>query len=372
MRRFLAVVLVAVAVAGNRVSAIKEETRYLAGTGSPGQADRPSFEAVFRAYEGGDYDAITRALKTRQDLLVLQQEALRAAKDDKRAWTPALPAFLLELAIDAQAHDWWDFEPLLVAARTVAVARPSLPGQNALADRFEITLHRTAVAFMTAANLEGAARQYLDALRTRVVPTEAPGPPHLVDPRVALARADVDEAEVDVMYWPVLSAAAPGTPVRDPALRQRIAAAVTAFETAAALPSVAAEAHVHEGFLLCELGEPAQALDVLDRGDATDDLTLQYWTALFRGRALAALSKPDEAEAAFRHAAALYPAAQTPAIALVPLLLKQNRMDEALEWSTVARRQGSAALDPWWQYRSGDLRFVPGWIRELRAAWRSK
>jgi hypothetical protein len=79
----------------------------------------------------------------------------------------------------------------------------------------------------------------------------------------------------------------------------------------------------------------------------------------------------DEAIAAYERAAALYPDAQTPAAALVPVLIKANRLDEALRWSAVARTRTSTAADPWWQYRSSGGRLVTDWVHELRAAGRS-
>jgi hypothetical protein len=158
---------------------------------------------------------------------------------------------------------------------------------------------------------------------------------------------------------------------QDSAQRKRLSDVAGEFEEAAALPGMAPEARVHQAHLLWELGDAARALDVLDRIGTTDDPYVEYWGTLFRGLALQGLNRVDDAIATYEHAAALYPGAQTPAVALVPLLVKANRLDDALRWSAIARTRASAALDPWWQYRSSGARLVPEWIRELRAAGRS-
>src|SRR5437762_1347692 len=82
---------------------------------------------------------------------------------------------------------------------------------------------------------------------------------------------------------------------------------------------------------------------------------------LFTGRVLEALNRPADAAQAYERADALYPGAQTPAVALASLHQRQGALDKAATWAARARSLELTAEDPWWQYFAGDLRFYPAW-----------
>jgi hypothetical protein len=85
---------------------------------------------------------------------------------------------------------------------------------------------------------------------------------------------------------------------------------------------------------------------------------------LFLGRVLEALSRPHEAAQAYRTAADLSAGAQTPSVALAALFHRQGQANEARRWARLAG--ATSAVDPWWQYWSGDLRFAADWLSTLR------
>jgi Flp pilus assembly protein TadD len=81
---------------------------------------------------------------------------------------------------------------------------------------------------------------------------------------------------------------------------------------------------------------------------------------------LEALDRPDEARTAYERAAAIWPGAQTPAVALASLLERQGKRADAVKAAAAARRAPSEVIDPWWQYWSGDLRFFDQYLAALR------
>ena len=122
--------------------------------------------------------------------------------------------------------------------------------------------------------------------------------------------------------------------------------------------------------MLYQAGRHADALKWLDGVVAGDDRDLAYWLALFRGRVLTALNRPQDASAAYKAAVALYPTAQSAGIGLALELMRLDRMQEADAAARVVRTAGSSATDPWSSYGAGDRRFLDPWIDQLRAAIR--
>lgn len=112
---------------------------------------------------------------------------------------------------------------------------------------------------------------------------------------------------------------------------------------------------------------PQEALTELRAalGAATDPIE-QYYALLFSGQIDAALEQPDAARASFERAAALFPAAQAPRLALSELA--------AIQGDRVAARAALRDLspradqsDPWWSY---DISYARDWavlVARLRA-----
>jgi hypothetical protein len=116
-----------------------------------------------------------------------------------------------------------------------------------------------------------------------------------------------------------------------------------------------AEARLHLGRVLTELGRPADgAAELRTALAALDEPVQKYYAALFLGAAEEHAGNFAAARDAFRQARDLVPAAQTPLLALSQLA---RRRDDA-----AAAREAMAALfalpapddtaDPWWTYQT--------------------
>jgi hypothetical protein len=153
---------------------------------------------------------------------------------------------------------------------------------------------------------------------------------------------------------PVLQRAAyvPGTPVRSTA--SLLGSAEGMFRKAIEANGSFVEARVHHGFVLSALGRDDEAAEALRLAvTQAQGAQLRYYAELFLGRAEQSLGNRDAARDHYTRAAALYPAAQSPRLALSLLARQRGDRTEALE----ALRQlfappprGSDPADPWWAY----------------------
>ena len=92
------------------------------------------------------------------------------------------------------------------------------------------------------------------------------------------------------------------------------------FEKAAAVNPGFAEAHLHLGRVSGLLGDHAKALTELQKAaSALGDSQLLYYTSLYLGYEFESLSQPGTARDQYEHAATLFPAAQSPLLALSQL-----------------------------------------------------
>jgi tetratricopeptide (TPR) repeat protein len=129
------------------------------------------------------------------------------------------------------------------------------------------------------------------------------------------------------------------------------------------------EAHLHFGHVLLARGKPQEAVVEL-KATVTQDPLLRYYAQMFLGAAEEALSHPDLARAAYERAAALFPRAQSPALALSALYA--GRSDRAAARTAigpafdlpVAAEDGD---DPWWRYRTVQGRSAGDLLARLRA-----
>ena len=140
------------------------------------------------------------------------------------------------------------------------------------------------------------------------------------------------------------------------------------FEAASEVDETRDEALVRGGWTLFQVGRFPEALDWLDEAAPKDDRDLAYWRALFRGRVLESLGRPEDALAAYKAALTLNPGAQSAGVGHAILLMRLDRAQEA-DASARALRVSTDA-DPWLIYSVGDHRFVDRWIEQLRTAWR--
>ena len=326
---------------------------------------------IYEAYASGDVEVVGRMLRSLDSLQAIRTElfATMSLFAAEQADQPIPAAFLFEVATAGLEFGWPDAMTVLERGRIVAQHRRDAPGVNARSDAFELSFHRAAVSVLIGLQRSEAVESYLLRIDDRVAAD--PGTrERLIEPRFLLTHAMAQELRTR----PVMTASARASafpPRLTSAEVGAINAALLRFDVAARYPRNAAEAHVRKAQLLHRLGRFEDALASLASvGEETDDRYVSYWCALFRGRTLDALSRPADAEAAYRLASAVAPHAQSPAVALSALFARQDRLPEALEWANAARSAPAATIDPWWRYWFGDLRFLPQLIDELRKAGR--
>jgi hypothetical protein len=283
---------------------------------------------------------------------------------------------MLELAAWGLERSWVDSAVLLRTAGDIVTRRSAPLGTAPEQDRFEVEFHRVALSLLTGEKLFIEADRYLDMVKLRVSPAAVPGEARLVDPRLALTRALLEDMSTAPGVAPESTAApresaAGGRSVAPLSgdLRQRLERAVAAYAPLNAIPELADEARVRGAFALHRLGRQPEALALLAEVSRTPgDAAVQYWRQLFTGRVLDALDRNTEAAAAYEHAEAAYPGSPTPALALAVLFQRRGDIDKAQHWAAVARQGKTPVPDPWLQYWGGDLRFYPSWVSDLRKA----
>ena len=118
-----------------------------------------------------------------------------------------------------------------------------------------------------------------------------------------------------------------------------------------------AEARLHRGFVLTELGRDDEAAEELARAvrdlQDTQNPQLRYYAELFLGHAEHALGRADSAREHYARASGLYPQAKSPFLALA--LLARQRGDrtgaqEAMRQLRDLPAWQPASADPWWRY----------------------
>ncbi len=131
------------------------------------------------------------------------------------------------------------------------------------------------------------------------------------------------------------------------------------------------EARLRLGRVIGQLGghrDAAVELRVVAQG-ARDPLVL-YYARLFLGVEEEALGRLDAARDAYEAAAALYPRAQTPGLALAQLSWRGGDRAAAraaiLEALSVEDRAGPAESDPWWDYLISPGRHAAAFFEEAR------
>lgn len=354
-------------------------------------------ELLYAAYARGDRTAVTRALRTTADYRELQDDLLKLADAWKNARrTGAQPdatsaaarsriAFAFEVGL-ARSHSGdglGDAVRWMTIARELAILRPVPPAQGAVDDddRFEVLVHRAALAVMIAS--PGLATHYLDTLAIRIDGwRHRSGGAPMIAP-LLLARGVVYETRTrplvtDAQHVVTVAAKNGGeatlrldTGERSPSEQDQIRAALSTFTPLAADADVGAEADARCGLLWHRMGNQARALEAVDRGlAASRDPIISYWGQMIRGRVMEAMNRPDDARMAYERAASLVPTAQTPAAAIAAVLLVQDDRAGAERWAARARapRDGDVS-DPWWLYWFGDLRHLDALVRQIRGAW---
>jgi tetratricopeptide (TPR) repeat protein len=143
------------------------------------------------------------------------------------------------------------------------------------------------------------------------------------------------------------------------------------FRKALALNPQMAEGQIRLGHVLLARGKPQDAADELRAAaSAADDPLLQYFRAMFMGRAEEALGQVSGARESYMHAASIYPRAQSPYVALSALAMgRGDRGAARLEMQRVFDLGGAESdrEDPWWDYRTAQARNSDELLEQL---WR--
>lgn len=361
------------------------------------------FDQLFKDYAAGDFDVITRKLKTGRDRQALQPPADAAhLRKWLGTWDRAKAAFILEVA-EAET----DIAPgaaitSVSEGRLFVISRPTPLGQSSDDDAFELAWHKGAMALLEDRMFVPTQELYLDTLQRRYSPVSGSAAIK-IDPRFALERGVAQEQKCwndgtqattsgAIAGLPSLSSTGAGDvtvqgtgSMMDPGqlrpgggsleyqtARSCLSEALKRYLVASADPETASEALTRTAWMEYKLGAPADALKILERAKPIDDVEVTYWMHLFRGRMLDALGRFADAESAYRAALTARPAAQSAAVGLALTLFKLDRVADARAAAAEARQQPTDTIDPWWTYLGADARFIPHWRTELRRAIQPK
>ncbi|HUF48752.1 MAG TPA: hypothetical protein VMM93_13125 [Vicinamibacterales bacterium] len=335
-----------------------------------------SLAPLFAAYASGDFAVVARELTSAVDFNHIREKELERTiaewKEDRR---PVQAAFLLDLALTAHNRRWDTWLDVICMGREFLTSRP-LDAVSPDDDAFEIAWHKTSIAL-----LEGQRRpdfllgQGLEPLAERMTAAAAIGAERLVDPwiEVAWGRLYEQRALVGTTLPPPRncysqSRRRPALPSGGTSMKNEGPRALSHYDEAARFPSTRSEALVRKAWVLVQMGRPDDAIAALGAIDQPfGDDALRYWSQLFRGRALAALARPDEAVAAYDTALVVAPGAQAPHVGAIAVELSRNGRDEAYRRAALVRRpRDPLATDPWWVYWSGDFRLFEERMMTLR------
>jgi hypothetical protein len=359
-----------------------------AGPAARTPAQRVTLDTLLAAYLDGDDGVVKRTFTRSRDF---QSTRIAHPANLERwlsSWHRGKAVILLELA-DTSTRVAPQYTPFLLDAgrQYVRVTREGNepPGVGAA---FARNWHRAAIGLLHRAGDPSRTEEYVEALTAG--PTASSGSAPL-DSRLALAVAVAQEHRcwfrrpaLDLADAPIVEfTKAAGLEIDDPhgppplekarlavEYRDCLRLAIARFGEASAFDDTRAEARLRAGWMLFLAGNFQDALDRLDVGDAGDDRDLAYWSALFRGRALAALDRHPEAVEAYQAALKIFPDAQSGSVALALALFRINQLAEADELARALRARPATGEDPWPKYFEGDSRFVEQWIRQLRSAIR--
>jgi VWFA-related protein len=140
------------------------------------------------------------------------------------------------------------------------------------------------------------------------------------------------------------------------------------YTAAFAHPQTAVEARIRFAFFLHRLGAQDEALTHLTAATVQPigEASLRYLHQLVLGHVLWSLKRGNEAVAAYRHAASIAPAAQSPKVALMNTLLLRGDRQAAETLAQEIQTDTSRELDPWWMYWQGDYRLHAAVMARLR------
>ncbi len=165
----------------------------------------------------------------------------------------------------------------------------------------------------------------------------------------------------------------PGGSVFYGSKKSELAAAEKLYRKALKTNPESSEARLRLGRVLLLQGNPHQSFVELSKAAETiRDPQLSYYSSLYLGRALEMLSRQEEAREQYELAAALYPTAQSPLLALSRLARSNNDREGAI---LAVQRVFELPLgnvredDPWWIYDLAHVRDAEKLVQELQKTY---
>lgn len=315
-------------------------------------------DELFVAYVAADEQVLTSAFPTNARFEEFRKDFRgRVLKQwEAAARRPIHAAFMLDVAHVAELARFRYWADFIALGATYLRERAEPPGVDASADAFEIAWYKAAVALHHGRRRPDLAAAVVVDLygRMTAVPAPPPAPPMLVDPWITIARGFAEEAFA----------------IDDPSLiGRRGRNALTHYQEALRHASTRAEAAVRAARILLRLEQPADALTLLDTFEdgSTTDPVFRYWQRLFRGEALDALGRQDEAVAAYTGALAIVPNAPSPRLAMMAMAVLRHADAAAEAEAAAVRTAPDPVVDPWWNYPHGDRRFLEDRMAAMRA-----
>jgi hypothetical protein len=139
------------------------------------------------------------------------------------------------------------------------------------------------------------------------------------------------------------------------------------YEAAMKFPATAVEARIRLAWFAFRVGEFDRALGLIEAASGPiADRELQYMRDLVRAQVLRAQGQFDAAADGFRRALVTWPGAQSARVALMALHVEQGDRQAAEALADAIQTAPDGTFDPWWRYRQGDFRGLPGILATLR------
>jgi tetratricopeptide (TPR) repeat protein len=194
------------------------------------------------------------------------------------------------------------------------------------------------------------------------------------DAEIARAAGVLHEAEASPGIQRFVESTPPDSHMRTSvgSRRSNLRQAQSSYRKAAALDPDSAEAHLRLGRVSGLLGGHDEAARELRRaGEVAREPRARYFASLFLGVEEDALGRPAPARAAFERAAALFPRAQSPYLALSQLARRHGERIDARRfidevWSR--SNEDRVRADPWATYLTGIVTEPDVLLAEVRTA----
>ncbi len=136
-----------------------------------------------------------------------------------------------------------------------------------------------------------------------------------------------------------------------------------------------AEARIRLGHVLTELGRPRDAVDELGRaGSVSEPAELHYFAELFLGEAEQLLAHVERAREHYTAASKVFPAAQSPRLALALLAVQggdRANAERVMKPVVSLARDNPYRVDPWWAYPKWQAKSSAALLEDLYLPFRT-